>query len=75
MTLRRSRGAYKGHHTKKKKKLASLKRRRFPRQSPGQTAEQLRHWVRTGQIPWTPELLKLVVDDAKKQGVSQEDVA
>jgi hypothetical protein len=70
MTLKKSRGGYKAAHTVKKRKLESLKRQRFPRYTPEQTADLLRLWVGTNQIPWTSELLTLVVDDAAKRGVS-----
>jgi hypothetical protein len=68
MTLKRSRGGHKAAHTIKKRKLASLMQRRFPRQSPEQTAKQLRYWIETNQVVWTSDLLRLAVEDAKKQG-------
>jgi hypothetical protein len=69
MTLRRSRGGHKAAHTVKKNKLASMKRRRFPRQRAKETATQLRHWIETDQIIWTSDLFQLVIEDAKKQGL------
>ena len=69
MTLRRSRGGHKAAHTIKKKMLTSAQRRRFPRVSAKETANQLRHWIKTDQIIWTLDLFRLVVEDAKKQGL------
>jgi len=69
MTLKRSRGGHMAAHTVKKKKLALARRQRFPRLSAKQTANHLRHWIETNQIIWTSDLFKLVVEDAKKQGL------
>jgi hypothetical protein len=69
MTLRRSRGGHKSAHTVKKKKLEWLKRPRFSRISAKDIENQLRHWVETDQIVWTSDLFRLVVADAKKQGL------
>lgn len=69
MTLRRSRGGHKAAHTRKKKQLESLKRPRFARLSPEEIVKQLRHRIDNNLIPWTPELVKLVVDNAAKQGI------
>lgn len=69
MTLRRSRGGHKAAHTVKKKKLASLQRRRFPRLPAKELAAQLRYCIETNQMIWTSDLAKLIADDMKKQGL------
>ena len=69
MTLRRSRGGHKAAHTIKKKKLQLLKRPRFQRISAKELENRLRHWIETNQIIWTSDLFRVVVEDAKKQGL------
>ena len=69
MTLKDSRAAYKGHHTKKRNRLELMKRRRFPRLAAAEIARQLRHCIETNQMIWDSDLIKLVADDAKKQGL------
>ncbi len=69
MTVRGSRAAYKGHHTKKKNRLEFMKRRRFPRLAAVEIARQLRQCIQTNQMIWDSDLIKLIADDAKKQGL------
>jgi hypothetical protein len=69
MTLKRSRGGHKSAHTIKKKKLESLKRHRFPRLSAQEIAKDLRHCIETNQMIWTLDLFRMVIEDAKKQGL------
>lgn len=69
MTLRGSRASYKGHHTKKKNRLELMKRPRFPRLAAAELGRQLRHLIETNQMIWDSDLVKLIADDAKKQGL------
>jgi len=70
MTLKRSRGGHKAANTVLKKKLKSARKPRFPRRKPEVLVAQLKHWIATDQIKWTPELVKVVIEHAGKQGVS-----
>jgi hypothetical protein len=69
MTLRNSLRGHKAAHTITKKKLASREHQRFPRLPAQEIADQLRHRIETNQMIWTSDLVKLVADDVKKQGL------
>jgi hypothetical protein len=69
MSLRNSLRGYKSALTIHKKKITSLKQRRFVRLSAEEQGRQLRHWIETDQMIWTSDLVKLVANDVKKQGL------
>jgi hypothetical protein len=66
MTIKNSNRGLRSAITVKKEKIASLKQPRFPREKPEAIAKLLRHLVKTNQIRWTPDLLRLVMNNAAK---------